>query len=92
MEWGEDLSREAEKALGDTQEGFYFLTDWPSAIKPFYAMPYEDTPEISHAFDLMYKNLEISSGSTRVHQYDLLVKQMVERDLNPDGLRKLQMI
>ena len=29
--------------------------------------------------------IEISSGSTRVHQYDLLVKQMVERDLNPDG-------
>ncbi len=85
MEWGEDLSREAEKALGDTQEGFYFLTDWPSAIKPFYVMPNEDRPEISHAFDLMYKNLEISSGATRVHQYDVLVKQMVERDLNPDG-------
>ena len=64
MEWGEDLSREAEKALGDTQEGFYFLTDWPSAIKPFYVMPNEDRPEISHAFDLMYKNLEISSGAT----------------------------
>ena len=85
MEWGEDLSREAEKALGDTQEGFYFLTEWPSAIKPFYVMPNEDRPEISHAFDLMYKNLEISSGATRVHQYDLLVKQMIERDLNPDG-------
>ncbi|MCQ2977453.1 MAG: aspartate--tRNA(Asn) ligase [archaeon] len=85
MEWGEDLSREAEKVLGDTQEGFYFLTDWPSAIKPFYVMPYEDRPEISHAFDLMYKNLEISSGATRVHQYDVLVKQMIERDLNPDG-------
>lgn len=85
MEWGEDLSREAEKALGDTQEGFYFLTDWPSAIKPFYVMPNEDRPEISHAFDLMYKNLEISSGATRVHQYDVLVKQMIERDLNPDG-------
>ena len=26
MEWGEDLSREAEKALGDTMGGFYFLT------------------------------------------------------------------
>lgn len=85
MEWGEDLSREAEKALGDTQEGFYFLTDWPSAIKPFYVMPNEYRPEISHAFDLMYKNLEISSGATRVHQYDILVKQMIERDLNPDG-------
>lgn len=87
MEWGEDLSRAAEKALGDTQEGFYFLTEWPSAIKPFYVMPNEDRPEISHAFDLMYKNLEISSGATRVHQYDLLIKQMIERDLNPDGFK-----
>jgi len=50
MEWGEDLSRDAEKALGDTQEGFYFLTEWPSAIKPFYVMPNEERPEISHAF------------------------------------------
>ena len=85
MEWGEDLSREAEKALGDTQEGFYFLTDWPTAIKPFYVVPYEDRPEISHAFDLMYKNLEISSGSTRMHDYDTLVAQMEQRNLNPDG-------
>ncbi len=85
MEWGEDLSREAEKALGDIQDGFYFLTQWPLAIKPFYAMPDSERPEISCAFDLMYKNLEISSGATRVHQYDLLVKQMLERDLNPDG-------
>ena len=85
MEWGEDFSREAEKVLGDTQEGFYFLTEWPLAIKPFYAMPDSKRPEISRAFDLMYKNLEISSGATRVHQYDLLVKQMIERDLNPDG-------
>ena len=42
MDWGEDLSRAAEKALGDTMGGFYFLTKWPSAIKPFYVMPFED--------------------------------------------------
>ncbi len=85
MEWGEDLSRAAEKALGEAVGGFYFLTEWPSAIKPFYVMPLESDPKKSHAFDLMFENLELSSGATRVHQYDLLVKQIEERDLNPDA-------
>lgn len=83
MMWGEDLSRAGEKALGDVMGDFYFLTEWPSEIKPFYVMPYEDEPKKSHAFDLMYQNLELSSGATRVHQYDLLVKQIEERGLNP---------
>ena len=85
MQWGEDLSREAEKVLGDAMGGFYFLTEWPTEIKPFYVMPKEGDEKYSHAFDLMYNNLELSSGATRVHQYDLLVKQIEERGLNPDG-------
>ena len=85
MDWGEDLSREAEKALGDQMGGFYFLTEWPTEIKPFYVMPIEGNEKYSHAFDLMYQNLELSSGATRVHQHDLLVKQIEERGLNPDG-------
>ncbi|MBQ6099605.1 MAG: aspartate--tRNA(Asn) ligase [Methanobrevibacter sp.] len=85
MPWGEDLSREAEKVLGEEMGGFYFLTEWPSAIKPFYVMPKDGDEKYSHAFDLMYNNLELSSGSTRVHQHDLLVKQIEERGLNPDG-------
>ena len=82
MMWGEDLSRAAEKALGEEMDDFYFLTEWPSEIKPFYVMPNADDPVKSHAFDLMYKNLELSSGATRVHQYDVLVKQIEERGLN----------
>ncbi|WP_298499107.1 aspartate--tRNA(Asn) ligase [uncultured Methanobrevibacter sp.] len=85
LPWGEDLSREAEKVLGEEMGGFYFLTEWPSAIKPFYVMPKDGDEKYSHAFDLMYNNLELSSGSTRVHQHDLLVKQIEERGLNPDG-------
>ena len=85
MQWGEDLSRAAEKALGDAMGGFYFLTEWPTEIKPFYVMPIDGDEKYSHAFDLMYNNLELSSGATRVHQYDLLVKQIEERDLNPAG-------
>ncbi len=85
MEWGEDLSRAAEKALGNTMDDFYFLTEWPSHVKPFYVMPCAHDPTKSHAFDLMYKNLELSSGATRVHQYNILVEQIKERDLNPDA-------
>ena len=66
MEWGEDLSRAAEKVLGEMMEGYYFLTEWPTEIKPFYVMPNEKEPTKSHAFDLMYKDLEISSGAMRL--------------------------
>lgn len=85
MMWGEDLSRAGEKALGEYIDDFYFLTNWPSEIKPFYVMPQLEDPSKSHAFDLMYKNLELSSGATRVHQYDLLAKQITDKGLNPDA-------
>ncbi|KZX16190.1 asparagine--tRNA ligase [Methanobrevibacter cuticularis] len=85
MEWGEDLSRAAEKVLGDMMDGYYFLTEWPTEIKPFYVMPNEKNPIKSHAFDLMYKDLEISSGAMRVHQHDLLREKIAEKGLNPDA-------
>jgi aspartyl-tRNA synthetase len=85
---GEDLSRAAEKALGEAMDGYYFITNWPSNIKPFYVMPHEDEPEKSYAFDLMYKDLEISSGATRVHQHDLLVERIKKQGLNPDSFQR----
>ena len=84
---GEDLSRAAEKALGEVMEGYYFITNWPSDIKPFYVQPHEDAPEKSYAFDLMYRDLEISSGATRVHQQDLLVERIKNQGLNPDSFQ-----
>ena len=88
MEYGEDLSRAAEKVLGDTMGSYYFITDWPTAIKPFYVMPKSDDPEKSTAFDLMYRDLELSSGSQRIHDYNLLHTQMEAKDLNPDSFEK----
>ncbi|AEG17928.1 aspartate--tRNA(Asn) ligase [Methanobacterium paludis] len=85
MNYGEDLSRAAEKAMGEVMDGYYFITGWPTAIKPFYVMPGSEDPEKSCAFDLMYKDLEISSGAMRIHNYDLLVQQMKDKGLNPDS-------
>jgi aspartyl-tRNA synthetase len=80
---GEDLSRAAEKALGEIMPGYYFIKSWPTNIKPFYVMPREDDPSKSYAFDLMYKDLEVSSGAMRVHEHDLLVEKIKKQGLNP---------
>ncbi|AIJ04971.1 aspartyl-tRNA synthetase [Methanocaldococcus bathoardescens] len=85
IEWGQDLSREAEKAIGEEMGGLYFITDWPTETRPFYTMPDEKNPNICKAFDLMYKDLEISSGAQRIHLYDLLVENIKKKGLNPDG-------
>ena len=88
MNYGEDLNRAAEKVLGDTMGSYYFITEWPTAIKTFYVMPNSDDAEKSTAFDLMYRDLELSSGAQRIHDYDLLYSQIEAKDLNPDSFEK----
>jgi len=83
--WGEDLPTPAERKLGELVGGAYFVTDWPTAIKPFYIMPREDKPELSYAFDLMYEEIELASGGTRIHQEELLVKQLKQKGLKPEN-------
>ena len=87
VKWGEDIPTAAEKKLGELYRGFYFVTDWPSAIKPFYISPREDDPKYSDSFDLMYGALELASGGTRVHEYDVLVNRLKGQGLNPEGFK-----
>jgi aspartyl-tRNA synthetase len=51
-------------------------------IKPFYAMLNKKIPQKSHTFDLMYKDLEISSGAMKIHQHHLILEKMAEKGLN----------
>jgi len=85
MEWGDDLDTETERLLGNTIGEHYFLTDWPSSIKPYYTLPYEDKPEICRGFDLMHPRMELASGAQRVHDYNLLVERIKENGLDPAG-------
>ncbi len=82
MEWGEDFSTEALKALGSELPEFYFITRWPMEIKPFYVLP---DGKYSHAFDLMYGEKEITSGAQRNHVYESLVEVMHSKGLNPEN-------
>jgi nondiscriminating aspartyl-tRNA synthetase len=83
IEWGEDLSTSAEHTLGKIIGEIYFITDWPCAIKPFYAQPTAEG--ICNAFDLMHPRLELSSGSQRVHSYELLKRQIESKGLGVDS-------
>jgi nondiscriminating aspartyl-tRNA synthetase len=83
IRWGDDLSPQIMKNVHDTINGFYFIIDWPTAIKPFYVKPKIIGPgSICEAFDLMYGSLEISSGSTRINKKDDLLERMKKQGLN----------
>jgi len=85
IEWGEDLSTSAEQMLGEMIGEHYFITNWPSAIKPFYAQPSAHRSDICDAFDLMHPRLELASGSQRVHSYELLKSKIESKGLSADS-------
>ncbi len=85
MEWGEDFSKEAERKLFEIlDDDLYFIYDWPTAIRAFYSMPDPKNPKICHAFDLVYRGLEISSGAKRIHVPGMLEEAMKSRGLDPN--------
>jgi nondiscriminating aspartyl-tRNA synthetase len=83
--FGDDIGTVAEKAIGEEMGEHYFIVDWPTAIKPYYAMPHPEQPEICRAFDLMHPRMELASGAQRVHQHDLLVEQIRSKGLVPEN-------
>jgi nondiscriminating aspartyl-tRNA synthetase len=82
LEWGEDIPTEAYRKLGEEIPGYYYITHWPMAIKPFYIMPSKNQ-KYSESFDLQMGWLELTSGGTRVHNKDQLIKALELKGLNP---------
>jgi nondiscriminating aspartyl-tRNA synthetase len=73
IEWGDDLSSEHLASLGKVINGYYFIVDWPSSIRPFYT---KSNGKVAEAFDLMYNDLEISSGSSRINKKEELIERL----------------
>ncbi len=82
IEFGEDISTEAYRKLDEILPGYYYITHWPMAAKPFYIQPSED-PIYSESFDLQKGWLELTSGGTRVHEKEQLIKALEQKGLNP---------
>ncbi|MCY4490864.1 MAG: aspartate--tRNA(Asn) ligase [Thaumarchaeota archaeon] len=82
-EWGDDLYPADLKKLG--LDGFYFIKDWPLGPKPFYVKASKENPKISESFDLMFGDLEISSGSTRIEKRDEITQRMKNKGMKVEA-------
>ena len=82
-EWGDDLYPSNLKKIG--LDGFYFIKDWPMGPKPFYVKESKSNSKISESFDLMFGDLELSSGSTRIEKRDELEERMKNKGMKTDA-------
>ena len=88
IEFGEDLQDSHLRSLGEKHPGFFFLTDWPMKLKPFYIHEKDDDPTLSRSFDLQYGYLELSSGGRRLHDPEQLRSRLKEQDLDPTSFEE----
>jgi nondiscriminating aspartyl-tRNA synthetase len=70
-------------ALEKYQTDFVFITHFPTKKRAFYTMPDPKNPELSLSYDLLFRGVEVLSGSQRINDYDELVKAIVDRGMDP---------
>ncbi len=91
VSYGQDIDKEAESILSKYvkekyRTDIYFLTRFPSKVKPFYVMRVDDDPQWARSVDLIYRDLEQSSGGQREHRYAKIIDQLRDKQINPDGM------
>ncbi len=62
---------------------FVTVTHFPTVAKPFYTKPDPKDPEYSLSYDLLFRGVEIMSGSKRINDYKQLVLSIKAHHLNP---------
>ena len=74
----------SEWALQEHMTDFIFITHYPMAKRPMYT--YEDPEDkgYTRSFDLLFRGVEITTGSQRRHDYDDLVAGIKMKGLNPE--------
>ena len=88
LEFGDDLLDSHLRILGEKHSGFFFLTDWPMKLKPFYIHEKDDDDTLSRSFDLQYGYLELSSGGRRLHDPEQLKSRLKEQGLDPTSFEE----
>jgi nondiscriminating aspartyl-tRNA synthetase len=89
---GHDLDPPSERALSAIlaeQSGseFVFVTDYPTSVRPFYHMRYEDQPTLTKSFDLLWRGIELTTGAQREHRYEQLLAQAREKGVEVEPIQ-----
>lgn len=83
----EDFEPEEEKLLSEivlkeTGSEFVFVTKYPSAKRPFYALDGRENTNETESFDLLFRGLEITTGGQRIHNYEEQIAKMEKKNMN----------
>lgn len=84
----DDLDPEGEKLICEYAQkkygsDFIYITNYPATARPFYTMPDLENPGLTKSFDLLYKGLEVTTGSQRIHDYNMLLDNIRKFKMNP---------
>lgn len=65
----------AKKELGSEA---VFVSEWPASEMKFYHKANDRDPTVADRVDLLFRGVEITTGSMREHRYDVVVAQLKE--------------
>jgi len=68
-----------EYAAKEHKSDAVFVTDWPASEAKFYHKVKDNDPETAERFDLLFRGVEIATGSMREHRYKVLVDQLAKK-------------
>jgi len=84
-----DFGAPHETALTERFDKPVFVYGFPTQVKAFYMEPWEGRPEVSKSVDLLAPEGygEITGGSERISNPDLLLKRIQEHNLPEDAYK-----
>ncbi len=86
LKFGDDIGTPELRVLNEElKEDLYFVTDWPTLSRPFYTRAKNENSDLSESFDLIFRFLEIVSGSSRNYRREVLENALKARGLNPSS-------
>lgn len=93
-EFGRDIRQEKDLSRADEVDicqwakekhgsDLVTVTHFPTKKRAFYTMPDPKDSEYSLSYDVLFKGLEIASGSQRISDYQRLVEAIKDRGMDP---------
>lgn len=89
VNFGEEIPSEAESALSEINDDFFWVIDYPMTARGFYDREDPDRPGILRDFDLFYPEGfgEAISGGEREFTYERVLNRMRRNGEDPDNYR-----
>ena len=74
-------------ALKEHGSDIVTITHFPTKKRAFYTMPDPENPELSLSYDVLFRGVEISSGSQRIHEFEKLIAAIQDRGMDPKNFK-----